>query len=105
MSGASEADPDLLRKIALILEPLQRSPPEPVVLGLATLAADLGCSVGEAADALDRLADLSLIEGPGTFYDSWLFRRLTPKGLFFVDEVRNETRWRQIKNAYSRKAV
>ena len=104
MSDQPDANPDLLRQIALFLEPLQRSPPEPVVLGLAALSTEIGCSARDAAEALDRLADLSLIEGPGAFHDAWLFRRLTAKGRFFVDEVRSEARWHRIKQTYMQRA-
>jgi hypothetical protein len=100
MFDRADPDVDLLRRTALELDALERSPPEPIILEVAEFASQLGCSVAEMVEALDRLADLSLIEGPGGFDDLWLFRRITAKGQVFLDEVRNEAHWEKIKRAY-----
>lgn len=100
MFDRADPDVDLLRRAALQLEALERSPPEPIILGVAELAARLDCSPAEMAEALERLADLVLIEGPGSLDDAWLFRRITAKGQVFLNEVRSEARWRKIKQAY-----
>lgn len=94
------AEFDTLRDAVLALEKLQRSPPEPIVLVLAEFAHTLGCSPGRLELVLARLTDLRLIEGPGAYNDAWLFRRLTRRGRDFVDEVRNDKRWEEIKRAY-----
>lgn len=102
MSLPDEADAefDTLRETALALETLQRSPPEPIVLVLAEFANTLGYSPQEIELVLARLTDLRFIEGPGAYNDAWLFRRLTRRGRDFVDEVRSEKRWEEIKRAY-----
>ncbi|MCB0058064.1 MAG: hypothetical protein KDE45_13600 [Caldilineaceae bacterium] len=100
MLYSSKADADLLRKMVMTLEPMERSPPEPIILDLAAFAGIVGCSAGDASEALDRLADLLLIEGPGPLNDAWLFRRVTARGRFFLDQVRSERRWSEIKSAY-----
>jgi hypothetical protein len=95
-----DLDVDLLRRAVLELEALERSPPEPIILNVPEFATQLGCSPIEVAEILERLADLSLIEGPGSFDEAWLFRRITTKGQIFLNEVRNEARWEKIKQAY-----
>lgn len=95
-----EADLDLLRRIALTLELMQRSPPEPIIVALGQFAGEFASSTERVLEVLERLADLALIEGPGLLHDAWLFRRLTPRGMVFTDEVRSEERWRSIKQAY-----
>lgn len=102
MNAPAEPDPefDTLRAAVLALEAMQRSPPEPIVLVLAEFAATLDCSPSSLERILQRLSDLRLIEGPGTYNGAWLFRRLTKRGRAFVDEVRSEMRWEEIKRAY-----
>lgn len=98
--GRVELDVDLLRKTALTLDALQRSPPEPMILHIREFSARLGCTPSLAAATLARLADLGLIEGPGVLEDCWLFRRMTPRGRVFIEEARSDARWAQIKRAY-----
>lgn len=93
-----------MRDIALALETEERSPPEPIFLGLGDLAAQTGASRADIVQALDDLRALNLIEGPGAFSDSWLFRRFTAKGSIFLSEVRDPRRWLEIKEAYGAKA-
>ncbi len=100
MSYGAEPDVDLLRRTALELESLERSPPEPIILGLAEFSGRLGCSLPEVAAALARLADLRLIEGPGELDEAWLFRRITNRGHVFLAEVRSQARWDEIKLLY-----
>lgn len=94
------AEFDTLRKAVLALERLQRSPPEPIVLDIAEFADTLGCSPRGLELILARLTELRFIEGPGTYNDAWLFRRLTKRGRLFVEEARSEKRWQEIKRAY-----
>jgi hypothetical protein len=101
MESAVHPNVDLLRSAAFALDALERSPPEPIILGLADFSAKLRCSPEDLAAALERLVDLRLIEGPGALQDCWLFRRITPRGRVFLDETRNEGRWSEIKRAYS----
>ena len=93
-------DVDLVRRVALELETLERSPPEAIILDLDEFSGRLGRERAEVEEALERLAELALIEGPGRLNDAWLFRRVTVKGLVFVDEVRGVRRWERIKRAY-----
>lgn len=103
MAAAEEEldfDVDLMRDVALALEAEQRSPPEPVFLEVTEMAAQLGALHADVVQALDGLRALSLIEGPGPYSDSWLFRRITAKGRVFISEIRDPRRWREIKRAY-----
>ncbi|MFO1135433.1 MAG: hypothetical protein U1E30_09645 [Rhodoblastus sp.] len=94
------AEFDTLRKAVLALEKLQRSPPEPIVLDIEEFAGALGSSRRGLELILARLTELRFIEGPGAYNDAWLFRRLTRRGRLFVEEVRSERRWEEIKRAY-----
>ncbi|MDE2363469.1 MAG: hypothetical protein KGM42_12390 [Hyphomicrobiales bacterium] len=100
MTASAETDVDRLRRVVLALESLERSPPEPIILGLAEFAPPFGCDPAAMRDVLERLTDLSLIEGPGALRGSWLFRRITPKGRVFLAEVRSDARWQRIKQTY-----
>jgi DNA-binding MarR family transcriptional regulator len=91
---------DIVRDLALALESMERSPPEPLILGLEELAGRLNVSQGAVARAFERLDELDLIEGPGPHEDAWIFRRLTPRGRLFVEEVRYPKQWRAIKSRY-----
>lgn len=93
-------DADLMRDIALELETLQRSPPEPILLELLDIAERNSRSCYDVVAALDALRRLDLIEGPGAFSDSWLFRRITARGQVFVNEIRDPLHWRKIKQSY-----
>jgi hypothetical protein len=93
-------DLDLLRRLAFELEAMERSPPEPLILGISDLSARLNAPQPMVEDALQLLASLSLIDGPGAFSNAWLFRRLTARGRVFVDEVRRDGRWDEIKAIY-----
>lgn len=89
-----------MRDIALALEAEQRSPPEPVFLELTDMAVRRGVSRTDVVQALEDLRALSLIEGPGAFSDSWLFRRVTAKGRVYLSEIRDPRRWQEIKRTY-----
>ena len=89
-----------MRDVALLLEGEQRSPPEPVLLDLAALSQQTGAACRDVIQALDDLSKLSLIDGPGEFTDTWLFRKFTRKGQVFIDEVRDPSRWSLIKRSY-----
>ena len=100
-SPATSRDADLLRRLMFALERMERSPPEPFPLALPELAATVGTPRAGLEPALDQLAALTLIEGPGRLGGMWWFRRLTARGRVFTDETREEARWRAIKGAYS----
>lgn len=93
-------EPDLLRDLLVALDGMQRSPPESLLLVPAELAATLRCRVADVERAIEILADLQLIEGPGAYGGGWLFRQLTPRGHLMLEEVGSERRWRRIKDTY-----
>ena len=85
-SPAMSRDADLLRRLVFALERIERSPPEPFPLALPELAATVGMPHTSLEAALDELAALTLIEGPGRLAGMWWFRRLTARGRVFADE-------------------
>lgn len=93
-------DADLLRDLTLLLAKEQRSPPEPLPLDLPMLARKTGVSLIEIKQALENLRDLEFIEGPGRFANTWLFRKLTKRGILFVKAVVDIKRWKEIKKEY-----
>ena len=94
-------DVELMRLLLLELEKEQRSPPEPIFVPLADFAELLGRSRAEIAAALDLLAGLDFIEGPGAYHDdAWLFRKLTRRGEQLVAAVRDAREWGRVKEAY-----
>ena len=88
---------DLVRDLALLLEGLERSPPEPLILDLGDLAGRLRATPEATEMSFERLSELDLIEGPGPHMGAWIFRRLSPRGRVFVDEIRSAGRWKAIK--------
>jgi hypothetical protein len=94
-------DVDLLRSLLLAVEELQRSPPEPVFLGLAELGRSLSHPPQDIADHLDLLVAEEFIEGPGSYdHDNWLFRKVTPRGQMLIDRIRDAGQWDEVKRAY-----
>ncbi len=85
----------------LALEPVERSPPEPVFLEMNEMAQALGQSRETIGAHLDLLLEQGFIDGPGVYYDAWLFRKLTPKGHALADNIRDAQRWIEIKRTYS----
>lgn len=98
--SSAPVDPDLLRDLLIALDGLQRSPPESLLLVPAELAVTLESSVPPVLRAIEVLADLRLIEGPGAYGGGWLFRQLTPRGRLVIEEAASERRWRRIKEIY-----
>jgi hypothetical protein len=92
---------DLLRELVLALEPLERSPPEPVFLELDDFALRMGQSPETVCAHLDLLSAQGFIDGPGIWQTAWLFRKLTPKGQALADNIRDARGWEAIKRSYS----
>ncbi|PWB84351.1 MAG: hypothetical protein C3F11_01785 [Methylocystaceae bacterium] len=95
-------DLDLLRDLLLGLERAQRSPPEPIFVTLGDVARMFGRLPSEIEAHLDLLVRLDFIEGPGAYKDGlWLFRKLTKRGCWLVDNIRDARRWGEIKGTYA----
>lgn len=92
---------DLVRALALALEAVERSPPEALILDFGEMAGQLNAAPEEIRITFEQLDDLDLIEGPGLHREAWMFRRLSPLGRLFVDEIRHLKRWRAIKARYN----
>jgi hypothetical protein len=95
-------DAETARALLLALEDVQRSPPEPIFVAVGELAQILHRSRPEIIAALDSLADLNFIEGPGVYRErDWLFRRLTRRGAALADLIRDPDDWRRALDAYA----
>ncbi len=95
-------DADLARELILLLEQLERSPPEPVFIAMDRLALEWRRSLAEIQEHIELLAHYGLIEGPGAYGENaFLFRKLTRKGHRFVRTVRDGRNWLEIKSRYS----
>ena len=94
-------DVDAYRGLLLALETHQRSPPEPIFVGVDDLARELGRRKSEISDALDYLSSLDLIEGPGAYRGDWIFRKLTRRGAMLMDRIRDPDDWRDLKEIYA----
>ena len=93
---------EALRALLLALEDVQRSPPEPIFVAVGELAQILHRSRPEIIAALDTLAGLNFIEGPGVYRErDWLFRRLTRRGAALADLIRDPDDWRRALHAYA----
>jgi DNA-binding MarR family transcriptional regulator len=96
-----DCDADLLRDLLLILENEQRSPRETTFVSLEDLAETLDRSRSELETHLKFLSSHDFIEGPGLDEDGfWLFRKLTGKGRWLSNNIRDPVDWRNIKIAY-----
>jgi hypothetical protein len=96
-----DCDADLLRDLLLRLEIEQRSPREPIFISLEGLAETLHRSRSEIETHLKFLSCRDFIDGPGAYEDGfWLFRKLTSKGRWLSDNIRDPVDWRNIKIAY-----
>lgn len=93
-------DVELLRLLLLELERDQRSPPEAFFAPVGDYARTLNRSAQEIVAALDLLAELDFIEGPGAYRDDWLFRKLTRRGAQLAAAVRDANEWDKVKEAY-----
>jgi hypothetical protein len=94
-------DVDLMRQLLLQLEKEQRSPPEAIFAPVEQYARLLDASNREVMAALDLLADLDFIEGPGAWRDdAWLFRKLTRRGVQLAAAVRDTREWGKVKDVY-----
>jgi hypothetical protein len=94
-------DADLLRDLLLKLESRQRSPRETIFILLEDLAETLHRSRSEIETHLKFLSSHDFIDGPGTDEDGlWLFRKLTSKGRWLSDNIRDPVDWQNIKIAY-----
>lgn len=94
-------DVDFLRELLLELETEQRSPPEPIFAPVADFARQYEKPAAEVVQSLELLAELELIDGPGAYRDdAWLFRKLTKRGLWLADAIRDPHYWRKVKEAY-----
>ncbi len=95
-------DVDLLRRLMLMLEERQLSPRQPVVILLPDEAGALNCSPQEVADGLDRLLAIEYIDGPGLDEEGFfLFRKLTRRGIQFVQAARRPGDWEKLKKQYA----
>ncbi len=94
-------DVDLLRYLMLALEPIERSPPEPIFLELDHFAERIGQAPEIIGAHLDLLLAQGFIDGPGPYQNAWLFRKLTPKGLALADNIRDARNWDAIKRTYA----
>jgi DNA-binding MarR family transcriptional regulator len=94
-------DVDLLRDLMLALEPIERSPPEPIFLELDDIAQKTGQTPESIVAHLDLLLEQGFIEGPGIYRRAWLFRKLTAKGQALADNIRDARNWDAVKQTYS----
>ena len=95
-------DVDLMRELMFVLEQRQVSPRETVIIAIEAEALDLGCLPATVKDSLNVLLDLEYVEGPGSDVDgTWLFRKLTRKGVQFVRAVRDPQDWDRMKQDYA----
>jgi len=96
-----DCDADLLRDLLLKLESKQRSPRETIFISLEDFAETLHRSRSEIEAHLEFLSSNDFIDGPGADGDGfWLFRKLTSKGRWLSDNIRDPVDWRNIKIAY-----
>ena len=94
-------DVDLMRALMLMLEDRQLSPRSTVVISLEDEAEALAQPAAEIGFCLNILLKLQYIDGPGADEPGyWLFRKLTRKGITFVDEVRRPKDWVRLKQSY-----
>lgn len=94
-------DVEFLRGLLLELELAQRSPPEPIFTPIGDYAGRFGKSAREIVEALELLAELDFIEGPGAYRgDAWLFRKLTHRGAWLADAIKDPHFWRRAKETY-----
>jgi hypothetical protein len=94
-------DVEFLRELLLELLSVQRSPPEPIFAPIQTYADRFQKPKEEIVSGLELLAELNFIEGPGAYRDgAWLFRRLTHRGAWLADAIKDPRDWRRVKDAY-----
>ena len=96
-----DCNADLLRDLLLKLESKQRSPRETIFISLEDFAETLHRSRSEIETHFKFLSSHDYIDGPGADGDGfWLFRKLTSKGRWLSDNIRDPVDWRNIKITY-----
>jgi hypothetical protein len=94
-------DVELLRLILLHLETRQASPRAIVLIMIAEEAAEIGSRADALRDGLDLLLELDYIDGPGPDVAGvWLFRKLTRKGMNFLQAARDPAGWARLKRLH-----
>ena len=97
-----EHDVELMRELLLTLDEYQTSPRSIVVVSATIEAEALERDAGEIEAGLASLLDFEYIDGPGRDAPGFfLFRKLTRKGLKFVQETRNPRDWEKLKRHYA----
>jgi hypothetical protein len=94
-------DVELLRSILLYLETRQASPRAIVLIMIEDEAAEIGSRADALRDGLELLLELDYIDGPGPDVDGvWLFRKLTRKGIAFLQAARDPAGWDRLKRLH-----
>jgi len=97
-------DVELMRDLLFVLESYQTSPRTVIVVSSDAEAEALGRATDEVELGLTTLLDFDYIDGPG--HDEpgfFLFRKLTRKGLQFVQATRSPRDWERLKRHYALK--
>ena len=95
-------DVELMRELLLTLEEYQTSPRSVVVVSAELEGESLERDPTEIEAGLAALFDYDYIDGPGPDAPGFfLFRKLTRKGLRFVQETRADRDWEKLKRHYA----
>lgn len=94
-------DVDLMRELMFVLESRELSPRSTIILDIDPLAERLERPPALVCESLDALLNLGYIEGPGADGPGmWFFRKLTRKGVFFLQATRSPRDWEQMKRHF-----
>ena len=95
-------DVELMRDLLFVLESYQTSPRSVIVVSAEIEAEALGRPSDEVEASLATLLDFDYIDGPGQDEPGFfLFRKLTRKGLQFVQATRSPRDWERLKRHYA----
>ena len=94
-------DVELMRDLLLMLEDYQTSPRSVVIVSAEGEAEALDRDAGEIEAGLASLLDYEYIDGPGPDEPGFfLFRKLTRKGMKFVEATRSPRDWEKMKRHF-----
>ena len=99
-------DVELMRDLLLLLEEYQTSPRSVIIVSVEAEADAVERPAAEIEACLATLLELDYIDGPG--HDEpgfFLFRKLTRKGLKFVEAARRPRDWQAMKRHFELKRL
>lgn len=95
-------DVELMRDLLLVLEERQVSPRATVIVEVDEVAMDLGRRTLVVEEGLNTLLTLGYIDGPGPDDPGlWFFRKLTRKGVQFIQATRSPADWARMKTYFA----